>query len=503
MSQEVRSVVVAGGGTAGWMASAALARVMGPRLAITLVESADIGVIGVGEATIPSIAQFNRMLRIDEDEFLRHTQGTFKLGIEFVDWYEKGHEYMHAFGPVGRDLAYIPFHQYWLRDQALGSAGTLWDYSLNAVAAKQARFARLDRVADTPLAGLTWAFHFDASLYAAYLAKLAQQNAVRRVEGTIAEVLLEPGSGDVRALKLTDGRELAADLFIDCTGFRGVLIEQALHTGYEDWTKWLPCDRAWAVPTQRTAPLLPYTRSSALEAGWQWHIPLQHRTGNGHVYSSSHLSDDRAREILLANLQSEPLAEPRLVRFTTGRRRQLWNRNVVCLGLASGFVEPLESTAIHLIQVAIQRLILLFPHRGNVEERRREFNRAAAAEYEYVRDFIVLHYYANNRRGEPFWDACRNVELPDSLQHRIEMFRETGSIFCAPDDLFQLTSWLQVLWGQGVRPQATHPFVDTVSPADREGYLRDLRRLIAHAAQQLPDQADFIARHCAAASVSA
>ncbi|MFL6548765.1 MAG: tryptophan halogenase family protein [Povalibacter sp.] len=499
MSEEIRSVVIAGGGTAGWMAAAALARVFGPRLSITLVESSEIGIIGVGEATIPAIAQFNKMLRIDEDDFLRQTQGTFKLGIEFVDWYEKGHAYMHAFGPVGRDLAYIPFHHYWLREQAQGSPGSLWDYSLNYVAAKHAKFSRLDRVPDTPLAGLTWAFHFDASLYAAYLSRLAQSSGVQRIDSIISEVLLNTESGDVRALRLGDGRELVADLFIDCTGFRGLLIEQALHTGYEDWSRWLPCDRAWAVPSARTSPLLPYTQSMARDAGWQWRIPLQHRTGNGHVYSSAHLSDERAREMLLANLESEPLAEPRLIRFMTGRRRQLWNRNVVCLGLASGFVEPLESTAIHLVQVTIQRLILLFPHRGDVEERRREFNRAAAAEYEYIRDFIVLHYHANNRRGEPFWDACRDLEIPDSLRHRIEMFRETASIFCATEDLFQLTSWLQVLWGQGVRPRATHPFVEAVAPHDRAGYLHDLRRLIAQAAQQLPSQADFIARHCAAA----
>jgi tryptophan halogenase len=481
------------------MAAAALARVLGPRLSITLVESSEIGIIGVGEATIPAIAQFNKMLRIDEDDFLKATQGTFKLGVEFVDWYEKGHEYMHAFGPVGRDLAYIPFHHYWLRDQGQGSAGVLWDYSLNYQAAKQARFARLDRVADTPLAGLTWAFHFDASLYAAYLSRLAQANGVRRIDGLIAEVLLEPERGNVRALRLDDGQELTADLFIDCTGFRGVLIEQALSTGYEDWSHWLPCDRAWAVPSKRTEPLLPYTRSTAREAGWQWRIPLQHRTGNGHVYSSAHMSDDRARDLLLANLESEALAEPRLVKFRTGRRRQLWNRNVVCLGLASGFVEPLESTAIHLIQVAIQRLILLFPDRGDVEERRREFNRAAAAEYEYIRDFIVLHYYANNRRGEPFWDSCRDLAIPDSLRHRIELFRETAGIFCATDDLFQLTSWLQVLWGQGVLPRTAHPFVSAVAPGDRETYLRDLRRLIGSAAHELPDHAAFIARHCAAA----
>jgi tryptophan 7-halogenase len=494
-SQEIRSVIVAGGGTAGWMTAAALAKVLGPRLSITLVESSEIGIVGVGEATIPAIQQFNKLLKIDEDDFLRHTQGTFKLGIEFVDWFEKGQAYMHAFGPVGRDLAYVPFHHYFFKEN--GSAGTLWDYSLNWVAAKQARFARLERIADTPLAGLTWAYHFDASLYAAYLSRFAQALGVQRLDAKIGGVL-QSTDGDVRALKLEDGRELAADFFIDCTGFRGVLIEQALKTGYEDWTHWLPCDRAQAVPSSSTSPLLPYTRSTALEAGWQWRIPLQHRTGNGHVYSSAFTNDERARELLLANLESPALAEARLIKFTTGRRKQIWNRNVVCMGLASGFLEPLESTSIHLIQVTIQRLILHFPHLGRVEERRREFNRAAAAEYDYIRDFIILHYHVNNRVGEPFWDACRNMSIPDSLRHRIELFRESAGIFCATEDLFQLTSWLQVLWGQGVRPGASHPFVEAVAPQDRQGYLRDLRGLIAQAAQKLPSQADFIARHCAA-----
>ena len=489
------------------MTAAALAKVLGPRLSITLVESSEIGIVGVGEATIPAIQLFNKLLKIDEDEFLRHTQGTFKLGIEFVDWYEKGHAYMHAFGPVGRDLAYIPFHHYFLkesglREQAQDPAGSLWDYSLNWVAAKQSRFARLERIADTPLAGLTWAFHFDASLYAAYLSRFAQRLGVRRLDAKIAGVLQAPDGG-VRALKLEDGRELAADLFVDCTGFRGVLIEQSLKTGYEDWSHWLPCDRALAVPTAGTSPLLPFTRSTALEAGWQWRIPLQHRTGNGHVYSSAFMTDERARELLLANLESETLAEPRLIKFTTGRRKQTWNRNVVCMGLASGFLEPLESTSIHLIQVTIQRLILHFPHLGSVEERRREFNRAAAAEYDYIRDFIILHYHANRRVGEPFWDACRNMSIPDSLRHRIELFRESAGIFCATEDLFQLHSWLQVLWGQGVRPRESHPFADAVAPHDRQGYLRDLRGLIAQAAQKLPSQADFIARHCAAVTPDA
>jgi tryptophan halogenase len=484
------------------MTAAALARVLGPRLTITLVESSEIGIVGVGEATIPAITRFNKLLKIDEDDFLRHTQGTFKLGIEFVDWLEKGHAYMHAFGPVGRDLAYVPFHHYFLDAAGIdpaprGPAGSLWDYSFNWLAAKDGRFARVEQIPDTPLAGLTWAFHFDASLYAAYLSNLAQKMGVRRLDAKIATVV-QATDGDVRALRLEDGRELAADFFVDCTGFRGVLIEQALKTGYEDWSHWLPCDRALAVPCESTHPLLPYTRATALEAGWQWRIPLQHRTGNGHVYCSAQISDERAREQLLANLDGPALADPRMVRFTTGRRRLFWNRNVVCMGLASGFVEPLESTSIHLIQVAIQRLITLFPHDGDCEERRREFNRAGVAEYEYIRDFIILHYFANNRRGEPFWDACRTMSIPDSLQHRIELFRETAGIFCANDDLFQLTSWLQVLWGQGVRPRATHPFVAAVAPQDRAGYLRDLRALIARATQAMPSQADFIARHCAA-----
>jgi tryptophan halogenase len=481
-SREIRSVVIAGGGTAGWMTAAALARVLGPRLTITLVESSEIGIVGVGEATIPAIQRFNRLIKLDEDEFLRHTQGTFKLGIEFANWFEKGHSYMHAFGPVGRDVAFFPFHHFWLRVQE----GALWDYSFNWLAAKQGRFSRVERIPDTSLTGLLWAFHFDASLYADYLSRLAQGMGVRRIDARIAGAL-QQADGDVRALKLEDGRELAADFFIDCTGFRGLIIEQALNTGYEDWSHWLPCDRALAVPTASTTPLLPYTRATALESGWQWRIPLQHRTGNGHVYCSAFTSDERARELLMANVDAAPLAEPRPIRFTTGRRKQLWNRNVVCLGLASGFLEPLESTAIL----------------GDCEERRREFNRASAAEYEYIRDFIILHYHANNRVGEPFWDACRNMAIPDSLRHRIELFRETAGIFCAGDDLFQLHSWLQVLWGQGVRPEATHPFVESVSPADRDGYLRTLRTVLARVAHELPGHAEYIARHCAATPAAA
>lgn len=497
-SHNIRSVVIAGGGTAGWMAAAAIAKVLGPCLTITLVESDEIGIIGVGEATIPSITLFNDLLRIDENEFLRQTQGTFKLGIEFVDWLQPGHSYMHAFGAIGKDLAHIPFHHYLLEQVRRGRSDSLWNYSLNGMAAYQNRFARLDRIADTPLPGLTYAFHFDASMYAAYLRRVAQEMGVQRVEGMIAEVLRHPESGDVSTLRLKDGRALSAELFIDCTGFRGLLIEKSLQVGYEDWSRWLPCDRALAVPTERVGELTPYTRSTALEAGWQWRIPLQHRTGNGHVYSSAYLDDDRAARLLMAHLDSRALAEPRLIRFVTGRRRQLWSHNVVCLGLASGFVEPLESTAIHLVQANIQRLILLFPHHGDSARRRAQFNQAAAAEYEFVRDFVALHYYLNNRDGQKFWDDCRHMPLPDSLAQKIELFRETAGIFPTPHDLFQLTSWLQVLWGQGVRPRGTHPFVQTVTPHDIADYLKSIRDLIAHATAELPRQEDFIARHCLA-----
>ena len=502
-AQEIKSVVIAGGGTAGWMAAAAIAKVLGPRLAITLVESDEIGIIGVGEATIPSIALYNDLLRIDENQFLRQTQGTFKLGIEFVDWYQPGERYMHAFGGVGKDLAYIPFHHYWLHEELRGRADSLWNYSLNWLAAHQNRFARLERIPETPLPGLIYAFHFDASLYAAYLRRLSQQMGVRRVEGLIAEVLKDPESGDVSALRLKDGREISGEFFIDCTGFRGLLIGQALNVGYEDWSRWLPCDRALAVPTSRVDPLIPYTRSTALEAGWQWRIPLQHRTGNGHVYSSAYLNEDRAADLLMANLDSAPLADPRSIRFVTGRRRELWSHNVVCFGLASGFLEPLESTAIHLIQANIQRLILLFPHRGDCTHRRVQFNQAAAAEYEFVRDFIVLHYRLNNRVGQRFWDDCRHMPIPDSLTHKIELFRETGGIFPTTHDLFHLSSWLQVMWGQGIRPRAAHPFVQAVAPDDRAEYLKNIRDLMAHAVSALPPHGEFIARHCQAAAPAA
>jgi tryptophan halogenase len=496
-------IVIVGGGTAGWMCAAACAQVLHPeRYRLTLIESDDIGTVGVGEATLPALRDFNELLRVDEAQFMRETQGTFKLGIEFRGWDTSGQSYLHPFGAFGELWGGVEFQHFWLRARQQGlNPPPLEEFCVAARACARNAF-------DFPAASTIrstfygYAYHFDAGLYANFLRRWAVARGVTRVEGQVVDVA-QRANDDIECLTLKSGQQIAGDFFVDCSGFRSLLLGDRLQVGWEDWSRWLPCDRAWAVPSAKTAPLTPYTRATAREAGWQWRIPLQHRTGNGHVYCSAQIGDDAARETLLANLDAPALAEPRLIRFTTGRRKQVWNRNVVCMGLASGFLEPLESTSIHLIQVSIQRLILLFPHLGDNEQRRREFNRASAAEYEYIRDFIILHYCANNRRGEPFWDACRNMSIPDSLRARIELFRETAGIFCNADDLFQLHSWLQVLWGQGVRPAATHPFVETVSPPDREGYLRDLRWLIAQAAQKLPRHEEFIARHCAAVQPAA
>ncbi len=496
--RRIRRIAIVGGGTAGWMAASVLARSLpGTGTAITLIESPEIGTVGVGEATIPPILDALRFLSIDEADFVRNTQATYKLGIKFSDWKQLGHSYWHPFGAFGAPINRRPFHHFWHRAQAEGLAHQFNEFSVCATLGDAGKFRFPDTNPDSPAAGLRYALHFDATLVAKYLRAYAERLGVVRLERMVIGATLR-ADGFLDELQFSDGPALQADLYIDCSGFHGALIEKVLGTGYLDWSAMLPCDRAVAFPTAPTLARPPYTRARARTAGWQWRIPLQHRTGNGHVYSSAHMSDERAQELLLGNLDSKALAEPRPIRFTTGRRRQLWNRNVVALGLASGFLEPLESTAIHLIQVTIQRLILLFPDRGDNTHRRDEFNRSSAAEYEYVRDFIILHYHANNRVGDAFWDDCRNMSVPDSLTHKIELFRETGGIFCPAQDLFQLPSWLQVMWGQGIKPRAAHPFVEAVSPTDRADYLKGIRELIADAARKLPRHEDFIARHCQA-----
>lgn len=494
---DARRVVIVGGGTAGWMAAAAFARFLPPGTTIDLVESDAIGTVGVGEATIPQIRLFNAGLGIDEDDFVRATQGTFKLGIEFVGWGAPGDRYIHAFGTIGRGLGLVPFHHYWLRHRAAGGTRGLWEFSPTAIAAAGDRFGRVEDRPGAPPAGVNWAFQFDAGLYAAYLRRYAEARGVRRTEGQVVEVVQDGDSGAVTAVRLDGGLEVAGDLFVDCSGFRGLLIEQALGSGYDDWSRYLPCDRALAVPCEGVRPLTPYTRATARDAGWQWRIPLQHRTGNGHVYCSAFSSDDQAAETLLANLDGRALADPRPLRFVTGRRRRPWMHNVVALGLAAGFMEPLESTSIHLIQAGIARLLQLWPGPGDTSARAAAFNRASEVEWTQIRDFLVLHYHANQRPGA-FWAACRDMAVPDTLAERLALFRESGMILREGEELFAEVAWAQVLLGQNVVPRSHHPLADAL-PADRlDEFLHLAATHAASVAARMPAHDDFLRAHCAA-----
>jgi tryptophan halogenase len=497
-SEQPIRIVIAGGGTAGWMAAAAFARFLGPRFHITLVESEEIGTVGVGEATIPQIRLFNASLGIDENRFMAATQASFKLAIEFVGW-TKGGRYMHAFGDVGRENGLLAFQHSWLRGLAEGVAKPLAAYSLNngaALANKMQRgAARTARV----LPEMPYAFHFDAGLYARFLRGLAESGGVDRVEGRIVSVERDGESGDVTALGLDGEREVAGDLFLDCTGFRALLIGDTLGVGFEDWSDLLPCDRAMAVPSERAQDFTPYTRATAHGAGWQWRIPLQHRTGNGLVYSSAHLSDDEAAARLLAGLDERPLGDPRPLRFTTGKRRSFWKHNVIALGLASGFLEPLESTSIHMIQSAIERVLKLLPGRQVSQVQREEYDRQAHAEYDRIRDFLVLHYWANDR-DEPFWAERRATALPESLAHKIALWRASGQIVRDEADLFSEVAWLQVLAGQGIAATGYHPLADAPPREQIAEYLELIELLNAREVGQMPDHATYVAQQCAGAA---
>ena len=501
-SEPVRAITIVGGGTAGWMAAAALARALGGRCAITLIESDEIGIIGVGEATVPHIKAFNQLLRIDEADFVRNTQGTFKLGIQFVDWLRKGDVYIHGFGTeIGHPLGVLPFHQYWIKAMRRGQARPLGAYTLNTEAAARGKFmvSATDVPANSPLANIAYAYHFDASLYARYLRTYAERQGVRRVEGIVEQVDLHPESGHVTSVRLRSGEAVAGELFIDCSGFRGLLIEQTLHTGYHDFSHWLPCNRAMAVPCAKVGPPVPYTRSTARDAGWQWRIPLQHRTGNGYVYSSEHISDDEAAATLLAHLDGEAIAEPRPLRFTTGRRKLCWNRNVVALGLASGFMEPLESTSIHLIQSGISKLLELFPDSGFSEVLRQRYNDQLAFEFDRIRDFLVLHYKATARDDTPFWRQCREMAIPPELQANIDLFRDSGRFFRNGSEMFAEISWIQVMVGQGILPQAYHPLVDRIPDDELRRFLDSVAGTINACVDAMPTHQQFIDRFCAAA----
>ena len=500
MNDQVRTILIVGGGTAGWMAAAALAKMLGPAYGIRLIESEQIGIVGVGEGTVPHLSFFNRMLGIDEAEFVKRTQGTFKLGIQFNDWGRLGDSYIHGFGSIGHDVGMQPFHQYWLKARQEGWAGELGDYSLNTLAAPRNKFmtSAADVPPTSPLASIAYAYHFDAGLYAGYLRGYAEKLGVRRTEGRIVQTLLRPDDGFVEAVVLESGERVEADLFVDCSGFVGLLIEQALHTGYEEWTHWLPCDRALAVSCEKVGPPTPYTRSTAHRAGWQWRIPLQFRTGNGHVYSSAHLSDDEAAAILLKHLDGRPLGDPRQLRFVTGRRKRAWNRNVVALGLASGFMEPLESTSIYLIQAGIVRLLTLFPRRDCSPVLQDRFNAQSTFEAERIRDFLILHYHATQRVDSAFWKQCREMSVPATLEDNIRLFRDTGSFFREGNEMFGAASWVQVMIGQGILPERCHALAGQMPEADLRQFMKGVRDVVESCVDAMPSHEAFIARHCAA-----
>lgn len=499
----IKDVVIVGGGTSGWMTAAALAKVLQGQYKIRVVESDEIGIVGVGEATIPMIQRFNQVLGIDENEFLRETQGTFKLGIEFVNWGKLGDRYMHGFGTIGQDTYTVRFDQYWQKYHAQGKAAPLEEYSITRMASKANKFMPANHeVPNSPLNQIAHAYHFDASLYAKFLRKFAEKMGVVRTEGKITQVKQREAEGDrngfIESVILESGETVTGDLFIDCSGFRGLLIEQTLKTGYEDWTHYLPCDRALAVPCESASVLTPYTRSTAHKAGWQWRIPLQHRIGNGHVFCSQFTSEDEAAATLLANLDGKPLADPRLLKFTTGMRKKCWNKNVVAIGLSSGFLEPLESTSIHLIQTAIARLISFFPTQTFSEVEIDEYNRQSKFEYERIRDFVILHYKLNQREDSVFWKNCAQMEVPESLTHKMEMYRASGRLLRVADELFAEVGWLQVLEGQNMPVESYHSLVDLQTEVDTLEYLESVREVIAKCVKVMPDHAAYIAQHCAA-----
>ena len=495
--QQLRDIVIVGGGTAGWMTAAMLSQVLDGQLGrIRLIESDQIGTVGVGEATIPTIHAFNKKLGIDEAEFMRATHATFKLGIEFVNWGKKGDAYIHPFGPFGRDINGVAFHHYWRRSLDLGMDTPISEYCLANTAAKRDRYKHPTKDPQSIFSTYAYAYHFDASLYALYLRKYAEERGVMRTEGKIVEVSLRQEDGFIESVRLDSGKDIAGDLFIDCSGFRGLLIEETLETGYEDWTHWLPCDRAVAVPSENVAEPTPYTRATAGDAGWQWRIPLQSRMGNGHVYCSAHLSDDEATATALAHLEGDAIAEPRVLRFTTGQRKKMWNRNCIAIGLSGGFLEPLESTSIWLIQAAIALLMQRFPDRNFDAADIEDYNRGMKRRFEEVRDFLILHYKATERTDTEFWRDCKNMSIPESLQRRIEMFRKTGHVIFHPAELFIETNWIAIYLGQHILPETWDPRVHCSDDSYIEQRLRQMQSMVATAANDMPSHASTIEQFC-------
>jgi tryptophan 7-halogenase len=499
----IRRIVIVGGGTAGWMTAAALAhKLAGLGLEITLIESAEIGTVGVGEATLPHIRFFNETMGIPERELMARTQATFKLGIEFVNWGRLGESYIHPFGDYGERVDDIDFHHLWTRARMNGNENRLCEYSYSVKAAQAGRFEMPDKDLSSIKSTFGYAFQFDASLYAKFLGELSQEHGVKRIEGKITGHDLNSENGHVRSVSLENGTVIEGDLFVDCSGFRGLLIEQALATGYDDWSHYLPCNRAFAVPCEIVDPLIPYTRATARAAGWQWRIPLQHRIGNGHVYCNSYITDDEARDTLMSNLEGKPLAEPRQLFFTTGRRNMQWNGNVVAIGLSAGFLEPLESTSIHLIQQGITNLVDLFPDTANMADDAAEFNAIMQLEYERVRDFLVLHYVANQRDDTPFWRDMRTMKWPSSLQEKFDAFTQRGIIPDYSIGVFLPPSWLAVFIGQNILPEGYDPRADRMSNAEIMATLDAFQKRVAAGVSDTQQHTDFIAQYCPAPALT-
>ena len=488
--QKIKHVVIAGGGTAGWMAAAAVAKLLGKTVKVSLVESEEIGTVGVGEATIPTLLTLHELLKIKEQDFISAVGGTFKLGISFENWHDVGKDYIHSFGYTGKDCWAAGFQHFWLKGKELGISKDFGEYCNEWAAAKQNRFAVL------PNQNLNYAYHFDSSRYAAFLRKIAEEHGAVRIEGKIEAVQQHEQTGFITGLRLESGQQVDGDFFVDCTGFRGLLIEQTLHAGYDDWQHWLPCDSALAVQTENVQPPIPYTRSIAHEAGWQWRIPLQHRTGNGLVYCSKFWSRDEAEAKLRGNLEGELVTYPRPIKFQTGTRQRHWVKNCVAVGLSSGFMEPLESTSIHLIQRSIVRFMQMFPSDGVRQPDIEEFNNQMKFEIENIRDFIILHYHVTNRTDTPFWRHCRTMEIPESLQHRIDLFKETGRVFKVPTELFGENSWTQVMLGQGLSPEQYHPIVNMMDEQELRDFLGGIHGSVERLVSQLPEHQRFIDHYC-------
>jgi tryptophan halogenase len=487
VDSKVKHVVIAGGGTAGWMTAAAIAKTIGQHIKVTLIESDEIGTVGVGEATIPTLLYFHQLLKINEAEFLKATNGTYKLGINFENWRNINEDYLHAFGVTGQDCWAAGFQHFWLKGRQKGIAGDFGDYCLEQVAAINNKFAQL------PNNGLNYAYHMDATKYGQFLRSLAEDNGATRIEGKISRVNQDPESGFITSLELEAGEVVNGDLFIDCTGQRALLIEKTLHAGYEDWSHWLPSDSAIAVQTKSVEAPIPYTRSIAHPFGWQWRIPLQSRVGNGIVFCSKYVSDEEAKQTLLNNIEGEPLTDPRVIKFRTGTRRKHWLKNCIAIGLSSGFLEPLESTSIHLIQQGIVRLLRMFPQHGICEADIEEYNLQSRFDWETARDFIILHYKLHNRDDSAFWRHCRSMEIPQALEHRINLFKHTGRVFRKNNELFD-DSWMQVMIGQGLIPDSYHPIVDNMSDEELERFLTHIKQKITQTVNQLPNHQSYLDR---------